>query len=196
MDRGSRQSIMQWVVRDVLIHEPALRAWLKRIAGPNDVEDVIQESFCRISNLKDVSHIRNGRAYLFTTARMIILERVRRSRIVSIETVAELDKLQVPTDSASPEDEVIFCDLLERLNIIIDELPDRCRKIFRMRKIEGLSQREVATRLGLAEHTVENDVAKGLSLVLKAIANGEKRAEASLEMMETNERTRLSTGNQ
>jgi len=196
VDRGSRQSIMRWVVRDVLVHEPALRAWLKRTAGPSDIEDVIQESFYRISNLKDVSHIRSGRAYLFTTARMIILERVRRSKIVSIDTIAELEKLQIPIDAASPEDEAISRNYLEKINSIIDDLPDRCRKVFRMRKIEGLSQREVATRLGLAEHTVENDVAKGLSLILKTLTDGEQHAETSLEIMGTHERKWLSTGNQ
>ena len=52
----------------------------------DDVEDIVQESYCRIAGLSDVSHIRSGRAYLFTTARMLVLERIRRSRVVSIDT--------------------------------------------------------------------------------------------------------------
>lgn len=195
VDRSGRLKITQWVVREVLVHEHALRAWLKKAVGPNDVEDVIQESYCRISNLEDISHIRNGRAYLFTTARMIIIERVRRSTIVRIETVAELDRLQISCEVPSPEDEVIAQDNLDRVRKLIDDLPDRCRSIFRMRKVEGLSQREVSMKLGIAEHTVENDVAKGLRLILKAIADGEQQAELSLESTDGHERTRLNTGN-
>lgn len=196
MDQGNRLRIMQWVVREVLVHEPALRTWLKRAAIGSDIEDVIQESYCRISNLKDISHIRNGRAYLFTTARMIVLERIRRSRVVNIETIAELETLQNMCESPSPEDEVIVRNYLEHVQKLIDELPERCRRIFRMRKVDGLSQREVAMRLGIAEHTVENDVAKGLSLILKAIADGELQAETSLKSMDGHGRTWLSTGNQ
>jgi RNA polymerase sigma-70 factor (ECF subfamily) len=196
VDQGSRLAITRWVVREVLVHEPALRAWLRRTAGASDVEDIVQESYCRISSLKDVSHIRNGRAYLFTTARMIILEKIRRSRVVNIETVIELDKLQISSDLSSPEDEIVTQNYLNHVKNLIEDLPSRCRSVFQMRKIEGLSQREVATRLGIAEHTVENDVAKGLSLILKAIADGEQQAEACLESMDGHGRAWRSTGNQ
>jgi RNA polymerase sigma-70 factor (ECF subfamily) len=187
---------MQWVAQEVLVHEPSLRSWLRRAVGPDDVEDIIQESYCRISNLREISHIKNGRAYFFTTAKMIILERIRRSRVVSIETVAELDKLQVYDETGTPEEIIVTKNYLNSVKLLIEDLPERCRKVFKMRKIEGLSQREVATQLGLAEHTVENDVAKGLNLILKAIADGEREAETSLESMDKHGRPWLSTGNQ
>ena len=196
MNEGGRLRIMQWVVREVLVHEPSLRSWLRKAIGPNDIEDIIQESYCRISNLKDVSHIRNGRAYLFTTARMIVIERIRKSRVVNIETMAEIDRLQITGEEESPESIIVVKDYLSNVRKLIDELPERCRKVFHLRKVEGLSQREVATRLGLAEHTVENDVAKGLALILKAIADGEQQAEISLESMDGHGRAWLSTGNQ
>ena len=199
MDQGSRPGAIHWVVREVLVHEPALRTWLKKAIHANDaseVEDIIQESYCRILNLRNVSHIRNGRAYLFTTARMIILERIRKSKIVNIETIAELENLQIPSESSPPDDTVIYKNYLDQIKKIISALPDRCRSVFQMRKIEGLSQREVASRLGVAEHTVENDVAKGLTMILRAIADGEQQAEMTLERMGRHGRAWLSTGNQ
>ena len=196
MSESGHLKVMRWVAREILVHEPSLRSWLRRAVGPDEIEDIIQESYCRIANLREITHIRSGRAYLFTTAKMIIIERVRRSRVVSIETVAELDKLQLYCEERSPEDIVLARDYLNNINVLVDQLPDRCRKIFRLRKIEGLSQREVASQLGLAEHIVENDVAKGLNLILKAIADGEQRAETSLEGMDKHGRPRLSTGNQ
>lgn len=196
MGESGHLRIMQWVAQEVLVHEPSLRSWLRRAVGPDDVEDIIQESYCRISNLREISHIKNGRAYFFTTAKMIILERIRRSRVVSIETVAELDKLQVYDETGTPEEIIVTKNYLNSVKLLIEDLPERCRKVFKMRKIEGLSQREVATQLGLAEHTVENDVAKGLNLILKAIADGEREAETSLESMDKHGRPWLSTGNQ
>ena len=195
MIRGDRLGVMRWVGREVVIHEPSLRAWLRRVANANDIDDIVQESYCRIANLKDISHIRDGRAYLFTTARMIILERARRAKIVSIETIAEIDDMQIYCENPSPEHSALARNYFDIVDSLIGLLPERCQKIFRMRKIEGISQREVAERLGVPEHTVENDVAKGMALLLKAIADGERRAEIFLESIDRHEPKCLSTGN-
>ena len=66
----------------------------------------------------------------------------------------------------------------------------RCRRIFELRKIEGLTQREVALTMGVAEHIVENDVAKGLKLILRAIAQKDEEAEVAMKGMEQDERAR------
>jgi len=162
----------------------------------NDVEDIVQESYCRIACLTDVSHIRSGRAYLFTTARMLVLERIRRSRVVSIDTAMEIDKIDLVYDAPSPEQIVTGRHEFQRVKRLIDALPERCRKVFRMRKIDGLSQRQVAAALGISEHTVENDVAKGLKLILKVIADGEQQAEIAFTNMGQYESARQSSSNQ
>ncbi|MEO7689356.1 MAG: sigma-70 family RNA polymerase sigma factor [Sphingomonas sp.] len=194
MGSGNRQRIMAWVGSEILPHEAHVRAWLRRMLGPDDIEDVIQEAYCRISGLDDVGHIRNGRAYLFTTAKMLVLERIRRSRVVNIETVTEIDALNIIGDEPSPERIAAGRRELARVRRMIEGLPDRCRRVFELRKIEGLSQREVAQAMNLPEHTVENDVEKGLKLILKAIAEGEEVAEMALSKLELkldhNERTR------
>lgn len=196
MNESARLEIVRWVAREVLVHEPALRSWLRKVADADDIEDIVQESYCRISSLADVSHIKNGRAYLFTTAKMIILGRIRRSRIVSIEAVAEIENLQIASNASSPEDTAVYVDQIRFIESIIENLPERCRLIFQMRKFEGLSQREVANRLGVPEHTVENDVAKGLKLIQRAIAQSEDDAATSLERLEKHGRARISTGSQ
>lgn len=190
LDRDSRASILAWVGSDVLPHEPSVRAWLGRVIDPGDVEDIIQESYCRISSLSGIGHIQNGRAYLFTTARMLVLERIRRSRVVSIETVAEMDMLPVACDDPSPERIASGRRELARVKRLIEGLPDRCRQIIEMRKIDGLSQRDVASRMGLPESTVENDVAKGLRLILRAIAADETQAEQALGKVGRDDRDR------
>jgi RNA polymerase sigma factor (sigma-70 family) len=196
VDDGGRLKVMAWVARDVLVHEAALRAWLRRRMSPDDVEDIVQESYCRIASLTDVSHIRSGRAYLFTTARMLVLERVRRSRVVSIDTAIELEKLDPADEHPSPEQVAVGRQELRRVKRLIDELPERCRNVFRMRKIEGLSQREVALALNLSEHTVENDVVKGLRLILRAVAEGDLQAEADLTSLDGHESARHRKGHQ
>ncbi|EHN76805.1 RNA polymerase sigma-24 factor, partial [Streptomyces coelicoflavus ZG0656] len=55
-------------------------------------------------------------------------------------------------------------------------LPDRCRRIFEMRRILGLSQREIARQLGVSENVVENEAARGLKAILAALAAEEAPA--------------------
>jgi RNA polymerase sigma-70 factor (ECF subfamily) len=54
---------------------------------------------------------------------------------------------------------------LRRLAEAFDRLPDRCREVVWLRKVEELPQKEVARRLGVAEKTVEKQVAKGARLI-------------------------------
>lgn len=172
--------VMDWVGREILPHEPAVRAWLRRSLGSDQLEDVIQQCYAQIAALRDVSHIHSGRAYFFTTARNIVLMRIRRARIVRIDTMAELGNYEAVGDDPSPERVAAGRSELARVRRLIDSLPPRCSQIMRLRKIEGLSQKEVAARLGVSEHIVENDIAKGLKLILQAIADGERSAERRL----------------
>lgn len=186
----NRLKIMAWVGSEILPHEADVRSWLRRTLDPSDLEDVIQEAFCQISGLKDVSHIRSGRAYLFTTARSVVLMRLRRARIVSLETVTEIESLNIVGDEPSPERVLAGRRELARVRRLIEGLPERCRKIVELRKIEGLSQREVAETMGVPEYIVENDVAKGLKLILKALAEGDQAAEQALATTGRDERAR------
>lgn len=190
MDDRDRRRIMAWVGSEILPHEAAVRAWLRRSLDPEDLEDVIQEAYCQIARLDDVSHIRSGRAYLFTTARSVVLMRLRRARVVSIETVTEIDTLSMVESEPSPERIVAGRRELARVRRLIAGLPDRWRKIIELRKIEGLSQREVAEALGVPEHTVENEVRKGLKAILGAIAEGDRAVEQKLSRSRQDERTR------
>ncbi len=61
---------------------------------------------------------------------------------------------------------------------LIAALPERCRRIFEMRKIEGVSQREIARRLGVTEHVVENEAVRGLRAILAAMTEQDAPAEA------------------
>ncbi|SEJ73589.1 RNA polymerase sigma-70 factor, ECF subfamily [Sphingobium sp. AP50] len=180
---GDRNRIMQWVATEVLPHEKDLRTRLRRSVPHQDLDDIIQEAYFRISRLTDVGEIRSGRAYLFTTARMLLLERIRRARIVNIDAIADIEALQISTDAPSPERVTGGKRELDRVRRLIQGLPERCRKILELRKIEGLPQRQVAEEMGLPEYTVENDVAKALKLILGSMIAGEEAAEEALSVL-------------
>ena len=111
-----------------------------------EVDDVVQEAYAELAGLADVTAIRSPRAYLFTTARSVILQQLRRARIVSFETVADLDRLVVDEATPGPERQAVVGEELRWLAAVIDALPGKCRQAFVLRKLHGLSQRAIAAR--------------------------------------------------
>jgi len=164
-------ALVEWVGRCVLPWEGYVRAWLRKASvEPTEIDDIVQEAYGRIASLESFGHIANARAYFLEVARNVLFEKLRRSRIIRIDTVAEIDALYIPDDRPDQERTTIAKDELVRLMRLIDELPERCRKMFVLRKIEGLSQKQIAQRLGVTENTVETQVGRGLKLILNAWA--------------------------
>lgn len=167
--------LIGWVGRHILPHERQLRSWLRSAFPTIDVDDVIQEAYCRITALDRFDHISDARRYFFRTARNIVLEQIRRERVVSIEAASGLAELEQSLgEDHSPERIVAGRRALDRVERLIDSLPERARQIFRLRKIDGVPQREIAERMGLTETIVENEVARGLRRILNQLSDDER----------------------
>lgn len=184
-----RSEIVAWVARNILPHEAALRVKLRGMSvSANEIDDIVQDAYLAISQLKSVAHIRNGRAYLFTTARMVVLQRIRRSRIVAIDSLTETDALALEDMEPDPERIASGRRELERVRQLIDDLPPRCREIFELRRVQGVPQKQIAALLGVAEHIVEQQAIRGLKLILKAIALDEQGDQLSPRTRDDDER--------
>ena len=170
MSAQSRKDIVAWVGSHVLPHEAAVRAWLRRWTGrAQDIDDVIQEAYSRLASLDSVTHIGSGRAYLFQTTRNIVLEQVRRSKIIRIDNVTDICTLSI-VDDAPPLDRVVAgARELQRVEQLIEQLPMKCRRVFVLRRIHGVSQREIAGMFGISESAVEKLATRGLKSILKAL---------------------------
>ncbi|PZQ94934.1 MAG: RNA polymerase subunit sigma-24 [Cereibacter sphaeroides] len=169
-----------WLSRHILPHEGALRAWLgRRIHTGIDIDDIVQEAYAKLAMLDSVAHITNPRAYFFQCAHSIVLQDIRRSRIVPIDSIHDMGALEIEAGQPMPDREAADRQELRIVMAAIEALPRRCRDVFLLRKVQGLSQREVAGQLGLSESTVEKHVAKGIGKLLDFFSdsgNGARRA--------------------
>jgi RNA polymerase sigma-70 factor (ECF subfamily) len=150
--------VVAWVSRHVLPYEAKVRQSLTRARVPQaDIDDLLQEAYCRLCALRSVEHIDSPEGYLFRTVRNVLNAQIRRRQIVRIDFVTAMDLLAYADERPSPEEETSYKRYLASVREAMLALPDRCRRILEMRKIEGLSQREIARRIDVSESIVENE---------------------------------------
>jgi RNA polymerase sigma-70 factor (ECF subfamily) len=121
----------------------------------------MQDTYARILKMRETVDIRSGKALLFAIARNAVRDLIRRRAIAQHEPITEITDSPVLHDKADVVEFVSRQQELALLAEAIRALPTRCREVLLLRKIQGLSQKEIAARLGITENTVESLVAKG-----------------------------------
>ena len=181
MDR----TLDQWFATQILPHEAALMRYLQRVwKTPADIADLRQETYVRVYEHAAKGLPQAPRSFLFTTARNLMIDRMRRERVVSIEYSQDVESLDVFVDELSPERRLSARQDLLRLTEAFDQLPQMTRAAIWLRRIEGLSQRQAAQSLGIAEGALEGHMCRGLRGLANALfsklparAGGESDAE-------------------
>ncbi len=162
--------VIAWVADHILPNEASIRRWLRRQGVPAmDIDDLLQEAYCKLLELPSVHAIERPAAYFCRVVRNLHLGRIRRASVVRFEPLKDSQLSRMKDDGADLEAQYEAKSQLALVLRLFSILPERCRSIFQMRRIEGLSQREIAARLGVSESVVENEAAKGLRLILQAL---------------------------
>jgi RNA polymerase sigma-70 factor (ECF subfamily) len=144
-------------------HLPLLRAWLRaRFGAQLDVDDLAQEAQMRVLAARRETELRAPKALLFTIARNLALDQLRRRGVFAPEPLVESGALFVIDENGDVPEAVAHHHDLILLTEAIQSLPERCQEIFTLRKIYGLSHKEIAARLGLSTSTVSAQLAIGL----------------------------------
>jgi len=154
--------VRAWFVREVLPLEAQLMQFLRRNwRNKAEIADLRQDVYVRVFEAAKQEIPRAAKPFLLATARNLLINRVRSEQVVSIEAVADLDALNIVQDEPGPDRAAIARDELRRLQTALDHLPPRCREAVLLRQIDGLSRREIASRMGIAEKTVKRHLADG-----------------------------------
>jgi len=164
-----------WFTTEILPHSISLVRYLHRIwRDESEIYDLQQEIFTRIyENAKNTPRALptadKAKNLLFVTARHLIFDRVRHERIVSIDYTQDLEELNVLIDEVSPERRLSARQELRRLSVALDQLPDPCRTAIWLKRVEDLSQREIAARLQISEGALEGYLSRGMRALAKAM---------------------------
>lgn len=163
--------VVEWVTSNFLPFEAELRARIRRVcSGPAEVDDIIQETYYKVLQMASLDHVREPKGFLMRIAKNLVIDRMRRDAVVSIEAVAKLEDLEIPDSAPSPEHVAMARAELRWVLGLLANLPDRCKEVFYARRIYGLSQSETAETLGISEGIVEKESMRGMVLISNMIA--------------------------
>jgi RNA polymerase sigma factor (sigma-70 family) len=165
----------RWFAVEILPHEAALTRYLRRVwRNSADIADLRQDVYVRVYESAVRGCPQQAKAFLFAIARNLLSDRMRHSRIISIDYTQDLDSLNVLVDEISPEQKLSARQELRRLALALSRLSERSREVIWLRRIEGLSQREAAERLGLMEATLAGYLSRGLRALAENIFTEDK----------------------
>jgi RNA polymerase sigma factor (sigma-70 family) len=162
----------RWLAQYIVPHERAIRSWLARRTHDLDIDDIVQEMYARLASLENVKNIRNPRQYAAQTAISIALNLARHARVVPMIPVGDLEELGLASLEPSPERAINSQDELKQLENTLRELPPLCRTAFLLRRVDGLSQKEVADKLGISVKTVEKYMARSVRFLIQIYGRG------------------------
>lgn len=153
----------RWFTEEVQPHERSLRFYLRaRFRELPDMDDLVQETYLRLLRAREKAPVRRPKSLLFATARNAALDFFRRRRVVTIDSVADFERLSVLEDRPNAAESLCHDQELQLLADAIQTLPPRCREVVVLRKLHGHSHREIAQRLGISKHTVNAQLAIGV----------------------------------
>lgn len=135
----------------------------------SEIADLRQEVYARTYESAAKGLPTLVKPFIFMIARNLMIDHLRRRQVVSIDSIADLEALNVPTEEVDVERQVSAREELRMLQRALNNVPPRARDVIVLRKVEGLSQREVANRMGVTEDTVERQLSNGVRFLAEAL---------------------------
>lgn len=141
-----------------------IKAFLTRQYGCRLLaEDVVQETWLRVSQLSKQPVVDHPRSYLFKMAANLAIDHLRsekrRTRHISAKAVPE----NISSGMPLPDRVIDYQQRLAILRKAVEELPPRCREVFLLHKFEAFTHAEIADRLNISRNMVEKHIIRGLA---------------------------------
>lgn len=162
----------RWFVAEILPLEAELEGFLRRHwRASDDVDDLRQEVLIRIYRSGMDAQPLNPRAFMFRIARNLMIDKIRKANVISMEAVMDFESLSVSSDDADPFESTSARQELQMLQDALDTLPERTKDVIVLRRVQGMSQRDTAKQLRISEPTVERHVSKAVRKLAEYFRN-------------------------
>lgn len=144
------------------------------VKDKDKTEDIAQDMFMELWQKKDHWTIHSSpQAYLRKMAVSRALNFLRNNKKHTWETIEDPDKPHedIPSQDASALDRMEESELAEKIQKAIEDLPEKCRIVFQLSRVEQMPYAEIAMELDISVKTVENQIGKALKLLRNAVSS-------------------------
>ena len=130
-------------------------------------EEIVQDLFATLWDKRSSLSISNVYAFIFTCIKNKSINYIE-SQLVK-KKYWDYYKVFIPQQEESTRREVEFNDLMKAVETCAETLPEKSRSVFRLSRLEGISNREIAQRLNLSEKSIEYHLTKSLKIMRLAL---------------------------
>lgn len=139
-----------------------------RLGNREEAKDIIHELFLWLwENRSSIVLTQNLRVYLYTAVRNKILDLIKHQK-VSARYIESLQHF-MDTQQSEVEEQLLLADLPEKIELAIQSLPDKMRRVFELSRKVNFTRKEIAQELGLSEQTVKSHIHHALKLLKRKL---------------------------
>ncbi len=143
---------------------------LSKVNDDAVAQDILHDLFYSLwKNHKRVDQIKSLPAYLFTSCRYLVMAHFQRAYFIDKRQAVENFQFQASNESI--EDQLFNRHLLDVIAKEVENLPEKCRQIFKMSREDYKTNKEIALALNISESTVENQINKAIKRIKSATKN-------------------------
>ena len=148
------------------------------VVNSQDVDDICQETFLRTYKSSLQNEIKQPKSFMFRVAKNLIVSDYRKASTQLNDYVEDINIVATKFDVDNLESDVLAKEKLGVMCDAIASLPNKCRQAVVMRKVYGLSTREIAQRMGITTSTVSNYITRGMCAYNEAVTKYNKEQDA------------------
>ncbi|WEK37067.1 MAG: RNA polymerase sigma-70 factor [Candidatus Pseudobacter hemicellulosilyticus] len=161
----------QLAYKDLFFHfyKPLQQFAFSFVRSHEMAEEIVSDVFIRIwERRQQIEEIENLKVYLYVSTRNTSLKYLLKQQK---QVAVTIDELQVELEGQynNPEQLLITAEMMARVQAAIDELPPRCKIVYKLIREDGLKYKEVSEILNISVKTIDNQLAIALRKIGKAI---------------------------
>lgn len=167
-DGDSRSKASHALSRQFRDARGKLLGWIRRrIPDPVEAEDLLQDTFLRVTQRDTSEEVAHFEGYLYRTAESVLADRYRRRSVRRMDAHIALEPDDHQAEDADALRALLAREKLRAVSASLMALPERTRAVFVLRRLEGLRYGEIAARLKVSLSTVEKDMARAIDHLLQ-----------------------------